>query len=256
MQAVLGHTLHGKGSEKVIIYHDWMSDCSSWTPVLPYLDMKRFTYALTDLRGYGRSIDLAGEYNETEAAADTLELIDYLRWDRIHLVGFSMTGMVVERLAIDVPERIKSVVAIAAVSAAGFKMPDELRQKAIDSITDDEKLHELLDFAMGSRLSRQWKEFKLRSARETRTSSAARGYLDMFTLHDFSSEAGRITVPFLVICGKYDLPNEQIDAQRTIFTQWHENIEFCEIESGHYPMQEAPVRLQTVMHEFLSRHAD
>ncbi len=256
MQLLLGHTLHGKGSEKVIVYHDWMGDCSSWTPVLPYLDMERFTYAFTDLRGYGRSIDLVGEYNETEAAADTLKLIAYLGWDRIHLVGFSMTGMVVERLAIDVPERIKSVVAIAAVSAAGFKMPDELRQKAIVSITDEQKFHELLDFAMGNRLSRQWKDFKLRGARQSRTLAAARGYLDMFTLHDFSSEAGRITVPFLVICGKYDLPNEQIDAQRTIFTQWHENIQFSEIESGHYPMQETPVRLQTLMDEFMRRHAD
>jgi len=256
MQRFLGHTLHGHGPERVVVYHDWMGDCSSWKPVLPYLDVERFTYALTDLRGYGRSIDLSGKYNEVEAAADTLALIDHLGWDRIHLVGFSMTGMVVERLAIDVPKRIKSIVAIAAVSAAGFKMPDELRQKASDSITDEEKFHDLLDFAMGSRLSPQWKNYKLRSARKTRTLAAARGYLDMFTLHDFSSEAGRIALPFLVICGKYDLPNEQIDAQRATFTQWHDNIEFAEIESGHYPMQEAPVRLQTLMDGFMSRHSD
>jgi 3-oxoadipate enol-lactonase len=252
----LGHALHGQGTEKVILYNDWMGDCSSWEPVLPYLDGERFTYALTDLRGYGRSIDLTGKYTETEAAADTLALMDHLGWERVHLVGFSMTGVVVERLAIDVPERIKSVVAISAVSAAKFKMPEELRQLAIDSITDDEKALELLDFAMGNRLSPQWKQFKLRTSRQTRTPAAARGYLDMFTLHDFSSEAGQISVPFLVICGQYDLPNEQIEAQRKTFTQWHTNIEFAEIESGHYPMQETPVRLQTLMDGFLARHAD
>lgn len=233
-----------------------MGDCTSWVPVLPYLDVDRFTYALTDVRGYGRSIHLTGEYNETEAAADTLELIDYLGWERVHLVGFSMTGMVVERLAIDVPDRIKSVVAIGAVSAAGFKMPEELRQKCIDSITDDEKCRELLDLATGSRLSPQWKNVKLRSARETRTPEAARGYLNMFSLHDFSSEAGHITVPFLVICGRYEHPAEQIDAQRSTFTQWHDNIEFAEIDTGHYPMQEAPVMLQTLMDGFMGRHAD
>ncbi len=113
---------------------------------------------------------------------------------------------------------------------------------------------ELLDFAFGDRLSTQWKQFKLRASRETRTPEAARGYLDMFTLHDFSSQAGRIVVPFLVICGKYDLPNEQIEAQRRTFTRWHDNIEFAEIESGHYPMEEAPVMLQTLMDGFLSKH--
>jgi 3-oxoadipate enol-lactonase len=253
---LLGHTLHGQGPEKVIVYNDWMGDCSSWTPVLPYLDVERFTYALTDLRGYGRSIHLGGEYTETEAAADTRELMNQLGWARVHLVGFSMTGMVVERLAIDVPERIKSVVAIAAVSAAGFKMAEELRQLAIDSITNDERAMELLDIAFGNRLSRQWKQFKFRASRQTRTPEAARGYLDMFTLHDFSSQAGRIIVPFLVICGKYDLPNEQIEAQRKMFTPWHDNIEFAEIESGHYPMEETPVVVQTLMDGFLSKHMD
>ncbi len=193
---------------------------------------------MTDLRGYGRSIHLRGEYTETEAAGDTLALAEHLGWDRFHLVGFSMTGMVVERLAIDVPERIRSVVAIGAVSAAGFKMTEELRQLAILSITDDEKAMELLDFAFGNRLSQQWKQFKFRASRRTRSPEAARGYLDMFTLHDFSSQAGRIRVPFLAICGKYDIPNEQIEAQRKTFTQWHENIEFVEIESGHYAMEE------------------
>jgi len=67
------------------------------TPGGPYFDTKAFTYCLTDLRGYGRSMDLKGEYNEREAAADTVILADHLGWKKFHLAGFSMTGMVVER---------------------------------------------------------------------------------------------------------------------------------------------------------------
>ena len=59
------------------------------------IDIEMFTYALVDLRGYGRSMDQTGERNEIEAAADTVALADHLGWDRFHLVGFSMTGMVV-----------------------------------------------------------------------------------------------------------------------------------------------------------------
>jgi len=254
--ALLGHRLYGHGSEKVVVYNDWMGDCTSWDSVLPYLNADRFTYAFTDVRGYGRSMGFVGEYHEGEAAADTLELTGHLGWDRFHMVGFSMTGMVVERLSIDVPERIKSVVAIGAVSAAGYKMPDDLRQQCIDSITDDEEFHKLLDVAFGTRLSQQWKNVKFRTARETRTPEAARGYLDMFTLHDFSAEAGSITVPFLVISGRYDLPDERIEAQRATFTQWHDNIEFVSLDCGHYAMQEMPVMLQTLMDGFMDRYAD
>src|SRR4029079_12729665 len=119
---VLGHKLHGNGPEGAYLYNDWLADSSSWLPTLPYLDTKTFTYCLTDLRGYGRSMDQKGEYNEREAAADTVALADHLGLRKFQLVGLSMTGMVVERLAVDVPDRIKSVVAVGPVSAAGIKM--------------------------------------------------------------------------------------------------------------------------------------
>lgn len=125
---VLGHKLIGKGRQRVFLYNDWLADCTSWEPTLPYLDTEKFTYCLTDLRGYGRSIELKGKYDEQEAASDTVALADHLGWHKFHLVGFSMTGMVVERLAVDVPERISSVVAIGPVSAAGIKMSDAERQ--------------------------------------------------------------------------------------------------------------------------------
>ena len=104
---ILGHRLHGHGKEYAFLYNDWLADCTSWEPTLPYLDTETFTYCLIDLRGYGRSMELKGEYNEIEAAADTVALADHLGWKKFHLVGFSMTGMVVERLAVDVPNRIK-----------------------------------------------------------------------------------------------------------------------------------------------------
>ena len=155
---ILGHKLHGDGAESVFLYNDWLADSSSWLSTLPYLDTKTFTYCLTDLRGYGQSMDLKGEYNEREAAADTVALADHLGWKKFHLAGFSMTGMVVERLAVDVPERIKSVVAVGPVSAAGIKMSPAERQFFVDVISDDVKCRELADRITGHRLSPQWQE--------------------------------------------------------------------------------------------------
>jgi 3-oxoadipate enol-lactonase len=132
-----------------------------------------------------------------------------------------MTGMVVERLAADVPNRIKSVVAVGPVSAAGIKMSDGEGQFFVDVITDDEKCRELASRITGHKLSPQWQEVKLRLARDTRTREAARGYLDMWTLHDFSSECGASDVPFLIIGCEWDRPKFLEDDLRRTFLRWH-----------------------------------
>lgn len=251
---VLGHRLHGKGRELVILYNDWLADCTSWEPTLPYLDTHTFTYALVDLRGYGCSKEITGTYNETEAAADTLELANYLDRERFHLVGYSMTGMVVERLAIDSPERISSIVAIGPVSAAGIKLTEADRQFFIDVITDDNKCRQLADRITGHRLAAEWQEVKLKLARETRTPEAARGYLDMWTLHDFSDEAGKTQVPLLVIACRYDQPQFLDEDLKNTFLKWHPHAELVTMECGHCPMQEMPVYLQTLMERFLKQH--
>jgi 3-oxoadipate enol-lactonase len=217
---VLGHKLHGSGAEGVFLYNDWLADSSSWLPTLPYLDTKTFTYSLTDLRGYGRSMNLKGEYNEREAAADTVALADHLGWKKFHLAGFSMTGMVVE------------------------------------VITDDDKCRELASRITGHRLSPQWQEAKLRLARDTRTREAARGYLDMWTLHNFSGECGKNNVPFLVLGCKWDQPKFLEDDLRSTFLKWHPRAELIMMDCGHCPMQEMPVYLQTLMEKFMKRHCD
>lgn len=254
---ILGHRLHGEGPEKVIMYNDWLADCTSWEPTLPYLDTARFTYALTDLRGYGRSMQLTGEYHEREAAADSLALADHLGWDRFHVVGFSMTGMVVERLAIDAPDRLKCIIAIGPVSAAAITMSDDEMQFFVDVITDDDKCRQLADRITNHRLDKQWQEVKLRLARETRSADAARGYLDMWTGHDFSEEAmaANSTVPILIIGCAWDQPKFLEDDLKNTFLKWHANAELVMMECGHCPMQEMPIYLQTLMERFMNEHA-
>jgi len=251
---ILGHKLHGSGPEGVIMFNDWLADCTSYEPMLPYLDQQTFTYALTDLRGYGRSKHLKGEYSAKEAASDTFKLADHLGWKRFHVVGYSMTGMVVERMAVDGEHRLKSIVAIGPVSAAGVPQTDEERQFFLSVIVDDDKCRELADRITGHRLSRQWQDVKLRLARETRTPEAARGYLDMWTRTDFSKEARKVTAPFLIIACRYDQPKFLEEDMRRTFLQWHPHAELITMEVGHCPMQETPILLQTIMEKFLKRY--
>ncbi len=50
----LGCDVVGDGPRRVIVLNDRLCDTSTWGGARAYLDLERFTWAFTDLRGYGR----------------------------------------------------------------------------------------------------------------------------------------------------------------------------------------------------------
>lgn len=252
---VIGYTLWGRGSEGVFLFNDWLADCTSYEPMLQYLDTDTYTYALMDLRGYGRSLKIPGKHNSLEAAQDAVDVADYLGWKKFHAVGFSMTGMVVERLAAHFRDRIKSLIAIGPVSASGIKMTEEKRNWFISTITDDNLLRELASRITAHRLSPQWADVKLKLARTTRDPAAVREYFDMWTREDFSDKVMHVDVPLLVIACQYDQEKFLEDDIRKTWLTYHPKAQLHVIEnSGHCPMQETPIRLQTVMEDWMKKH--
>ena len=109
-----------------------MGDARSFDALKPFLDTDTCAYVFADLRGYGRSRQLRGSYTADEAAADAFYLADRLGWKRFHVVGHSMSGMIVKRMIINDWQRsyrrIKSAVAITPVTASGFPADEATKQ--------------------------------------------------------------------------------------------------------------------------------
>lgn len=137
---ILAHHSFGSGPEKVLVLHSWMDDASSFDLLKPYLNSERYTYVFADLRGYGRSMELQGRYDEQEISADAFQLASYLGWKTFHLIGHSMSGMAAQRMAIDDwkmgERRIKSVIAINPVTVNGYPADEETRKFLWDLIHD------------------------------------------------------------------------------------------------------------------------
>ena len=144
-----GYVRHGNGPERVTVLHDWLGDHRNYDAVLPYLDGSAFTYVFADLRGYGESIALTGACSVEEIAADCLALADRLGWPRFHLIGHSMTGMAVQRIAADAPARIQRAVAVCPVSAAGNRLDADAKAFFASTAENDDALRRLFRYVSG-----------------------------------------------------------------------------------------------------------
>ncbi|CAJ1353351.1 unnamed protein product [Effrenium voratum] len=78
-----------------------------------------------DNRGTGYSAQPRGEMRWTTArmAADSLAVMDHLGWEKVHIVGISMGGMIAQELAILAPERTASLALLATYSSARLALP-------------------------------------------------------------------------------------------------------------------------------------
>jgi pimeloyl-ACP methyl ester carboxylesterase len=253
--ADIGYVLIGAGSEHVLVMHDWNGDHTTYDAVIPYLDRAMFTYAFVDLRGYGTSRDIEGEYSVKEISRDCLRLADRLKWQRFHLIGHSMTGMATQRIAIDAPSRIKSAIAVCPTSAAGSPANDEALAFFASTTKNDENFRRLVKFVTGG-LSDRWANAKLLQNRRTVNPACRAGYLEMFSKTNFVDEVRGLETPFLVVVGDKD-PGLDEAAMKTTFLAWHPNAELVVIaNSGHYPMQECPPFFAMTVENYLRKHMD
>jgi pimeloyl-ACP methyl ester carboxylesterase len=137
----------GKG-EPVVLIHGWMGDSSMWgrdasgNTKLDTTGAKGFQLIALDCRGHGKSDKPhdPGKYGP-EMAADVVRLLDHLKIEKAHLVGYSSGAFIAGKVAATHPERVLSVVyGGQAPLIAGTKSSDssevEVFAKAVDEGKD------------------------------------------------------------------------------------------------------------------------
>jgi len=256
---VLGYEIIGHGSENVIILHGWLSNSETWNPIKPYLNETDFTYIFANIRGYLTSSSIKGEYTADEIAQDVLNLADHLNIEKFHVLGHSMTGMGVQKLAVlstqNEDKRIKSVICVTPVTATGLPI-DEDGLKFLQSVPHNrEATEQVFMGSTGSRYSSGWAKYKATQQLKTAPKKDVMlAYLKMFSGSGFVDLAKKVksAIPVLVIAGRHDMKGMQASYCKSVMPDMFPNSQIKIIEgAGHYPMNETPIELVTMMEEFL-----
>ena len=111
--------------EPLLLLHGLGSNGRSWEyQVEPFA--RQYRVIVPDVRGHGRSAKPTGPYSVSQFANDIFNLLDHLQIDRFHLVGLSMGGMIGFQMAVDRPERLKSM---TIVNSGPELIPRGLKEK-------------------------------------------------------------------------------------------------------------------------------
>lgn len=258
---LLGYSVYGQGPEKVLVLHDWMGSSTNYDGMLKYFDPNLFQFVLVDLRGYGRSRHLKGSYDSREVADDAFTVARYLGWTQFHVIGHSMTGMVVQRMLLEDATHkshlLKSAIAITPVAADGYPADKATKDFLWGVIDNREGAQQAFAVLAGKRLLASWGQDMANRHLASSDAVAVRGYYKMWLSENFSREVGlaKIATPLEVIGGRQDLPGFQEAHLRETIGTWFPSAEFQFItDAGHYPMFETPVYLASLIDSFLRRH--
>jgi len=208
---------HGYGNEKVILIHGFLTAGYKWKRQIEYFKQfyNEFEICVFDNRGVGSSGTPKSKFTTKEMALDILELMDHLGWDKVHVVGASMGGMVALELAHTAPKRIKSLV--LAVTHAG-SMPPLISMMNFTKISIENNLEKKTELLLELLYSPQFLNANKSSlmaehiADATRdrkpTMAAELGHLRCVMTHKVSDkrlkEIKASKIPILIITGSLD----------------------------------------------------
>jgi pimeloyl-ACP methyl ester carboxylesterase len=244
----------GEG-EDVVFVSGLADEGACWVDQVSGLS-DRYRITTFDNRAVGRSDVPEGEYRIADFAGDTIALLDALELERVHLVGSSMGGAIVQEVALARPERVRSLV-LNGTWCRGDRFLHEIFRSWMWTARKSDGLR---DFLVAVNLwcfaPRIWNEGTMDGWLDAAEASPSQQSVDAFCRsaealvhHDSADRIGAIAAPTLVTVGELDLvlpPRfseaivERIAGSRLVVVPG----------AGHQPFQEQPDEYNRLLADF------
>jgi len=236
--------------------HSLSSDTGVWSAQVPPLLAAGWRVLRLDMRGHGGSQPGNSPYSMEGLADDVANVLDFLRIEKVHLVGLSIGGMIAQSFAIGHGHRLESLL---LSGTAPSRLPggmEEMWTPRFEAIEAAGSVEPLADASMERWVTDSFRlnhPGKWQQIRETVARTSPEGYrgggiaIEHF---DVIAQLPSITVRTLVVCGAED-PGTPPEGNRRIATLIP-GAHYLELpRARHFPMVEYPDVYNRVLVEWL-----
>jgi haloacetate dehalogenase len=260
----------------VLLLHGFPETHYCWHKVAPELT-RDHTVVVVDLKGYGDSVaELGGPlgegYSNRERAAELVELMGKLGFQRFSVVGHDRGGRVAYRMALDHPDAVERLAVLNVVptadqfermdadTALGYwpfiflAQPPPFAERVI-AASAEVVLREILGTwpADPTAISEEATQEYLRAFNERTIPGITSEYRASFhtdrRMDAEDREAGRrIACPVLVHWGSEE---GAMSDSLEVWGRWADRVEGGPLPSGHFIPEEAPAELAASLRDFL-----
>ena len=206
----LYYEIHGEG-EPLFCVHGLACDTLAWLPQLATCSAE-FRTVIFDNRDVGQSSMADGDYEIADMARDALALADHLELDSFHLVGISMGGAIAQEIAIQAPERVRTLT-LAVTFPAGGNYAQRLAEvwaNRVRQISREQHIDELMllnhsEAFYESPETVQWLRGMILENPHPQPPEAFGRQLAACARHEVRDRLGSLTMPTHVIGAERDL---------------------------------------------------
>ena len=246
-----------------------------WAEIAQCL-VEDYTVVCADLRGYGASEKPQGAANYSFRAmgSDQLALMNYLGFEKFHLVGHDRGARVSHRIALDAPERVKSITLMDIVPTylllsklskevardyyhwSFLAQPEPLPEKLIATNPNYYFENSLLGWGaaqLSDFAAEQLAEYRLAWNNPETIHAMCNDYratFDFDFIIDQADHLMRVNAPALVMWGEDGVMAKYYDMEAV----WREKLidmYICPMPGGHFFPDISGVRTAYELHKFL-----
>lgn len=253
----------GKG-HPVVLLHGFTGSLDNWKTFVS-MWKSRFTLILVDIIGHGKSEAPADykRYSMENVVADLACLLDALKVEKTHLVGYSMGGRLALSFAVTYPDRLKKIVLESTSPGLQTEKEREARRK------NDEALANKLEKLGIEKFVDEWEDIPLFSSQKSLASERLLRLREQRLLNNpfglanslrgmgtgaqpsWWSELAKINHPTLLLCGELDKKFCEI-AEKVCTLMPHSTIKKVK-DAGHAIHVEKPKFFGKIVSEFLCK---
>ncbi len=254
----IAYRLDGEGAETVLLINGLAEEKESWGLQAGTVIEAGYRVLSLDNRGIGGTTKPAGPYTTCQMADDAKAVVDVLGIGEVHLLGFSMGGMIAQEYALAYGDTLRSLVLYATYAEPGpfclrlSKTWETLARNCGMAPTVRALLLWCFTPAFYEDQAALAGEFDDGVPALNLTVESFLGQLAAIQRHDTADRLGSIGAPTLVLAGKDDILIPPMQSRRI-----HDRMagaEWLTVPGGHAACWEFPESFNAVVLDFVGRH--